>query len=86
MRLGRDAYWLIGYLLAVAVTYVGTQYACSRGVVAPVVPGALALISGAVVRGIALVTARRYGHAWAGLVVAGPGIVSVGLGLANLVR
>lgn len=86
MRLGRGAYWLIGWLLTVAVTYAGTQYARGQGIVAPAVPGAATLILGVVLCVVGLVLARRVGRQWEGLLVAGLGILSVGLGLANLLR
>ena len=86
MRLGRGVHWLLGYLLAVAVTYVGTQYARGSGLVAPVVPGPAALITGALLCSLGLILARRFGRTWAGMLVGGLGILSVGLGLANLVR
>jgi hypothetical protein len=86
VRLGRGAYWALGWLLTIVVTYVGTQYARSRGVVAPVVSGPAPLVFGALLCGIGVAIARRTGREWAGVVVAGFGIVSFGLGLANLVR
>jgi hypothetical protein len=36
--------------------------------------------------GVGLTMARRFGRQWAGLLVAGLGILSVGLGVANIVR
>jgi hypothetical protein len=86
MRLGRGLYWLIGYLFSVAVTYAGTQYARSRGGVAPIVPGAAALVVGAVLCGIGIVLARRFGRQWEGVLVGGLGVLGVALGLANLLR
>jgi len=86
MRPGRVAYWLLGWLLSVVATYVGTGYAGSRGLVAPVVPGLPTLILGVVLCGVGLTMARRFGRQWAGLLVAGVGILSVGLGVANTVR
>jgi hypothetical protein len=86
VRLSRGVYWILGWLLTVAATYVGTQYARSLGLVAPVVPGLVALIGGAVLCGVGVVMARRPGPHWAGVVIAGMGILSVGLGIANLVR
>jgi hypothetical protein len=59
MRVGRGAYWVIGWLLTLVATYAGTQYARSRGLVAPVVPGAVAVVFGAVLCGIGLTLARR---------------------------
>jgi hypothetical protein len=86
MRIGRGAYWVIGWLLTAVATSFGTQYARSRGLVAPVVPGAVAVVFGAALCGIGLMLARRFGRKWAGVLVGGLGVVSVGLGLANLVR
>jgi len=83
---GSSAYWLLGWLLSVVATYIGTQYARSRGVVAPVIPGPAALVLGVVLCSAGLVVARRFGRNWGGLVIAGIGILSIGLGLANLVR
>ena len=37
-------------------------------------------------RGLGLAMARRFGRKWEGVLLGGLGIVSVGLGLANLVR
>ena len=86
VRLGRGAYWILGWLLTIVIIYAGTQYLRSRGLAAPVVAGPAAIAVGAVLCGVGLTLARRYAHSWAGLVVAGLGILSVGLGLANLVR
>jgi len=85
VRRGSSAYWLLGWLLTVVATYIGTQYARSRGMVAPVLPGLPALIVGASLCGIGLVVARRFGRLWPGVLVGGMGILCIGLGLANLV-
>jgi uncharacterized protein YqgC (DUF456 family) len=77
---------MLGWLLTVVATYVGTEYARSRGVVAPVVPGPAALFAGVLLCALGLILARRFGQTWAGVLVGGLGILSVGLGLANLVR
>jgi hypothetical protein len=86
MHLGRGAYWTLGWLVTVVVVYVGTQYARSSGLATPVVPGGVALVVGAVLCGIGLTLARRFGRQWEGVLVGGLGVLSVGLGLANLVR
>ena len=86
VNLGRNAYWLLGWLLTIIAVYIGTQYARARGLVVPVVPGSVLLILGAVLCAIGFAIARRFGRPWAGVLVGGLGIVSVGLGLANLVR
>jgi hypothetical protein len=86
VRPSRGAYWILGWLLTVVATYIGIQYARSRGVIAPVVPGLPTLIVGAVLCGIALVVVRRFGRRWPGVLVGGMGILCIGLGLANLVR
>jgi hypothetical protein len=86
IRPGRVAYWLLGWLLTVVATYVWTGFARSRGLVAPVVPGLPTLIVGVVLCGVGLTMARRFGRQWAGLLVGGLGILSVGVGVANVVR
>ena len=86
MRLGRSTYWTLGWLLTLVAVYLGTQYARSNGVVTPVVPGTVAVVVGAVLCGTGLTLDRRFGRQWAGVLVGGLGIVSIGLGLANLVR
>ena len=85
MRRGSSAYWLLGWLLTVVATYVGTQYARSRRIVAPVLPGLPALVVGVVLCGIGLLVARRFCRLWPGVLVGGMGILCIGLGLANLV-
>ncbi len=85
VRRGSSAYWLLGWLLTVVATYVGTQYARSRGIVAPVLPGLPALVVGVVLCGIGLLVARRLGRPWPGVLVGGIGILCIGLALANLV-
>ena len=51
MHLGPRAYWTPGWLLTIVAIYVGTQYARNRGVVAPVVPGGVAVVVGVVLAG-----------------------------------
>ena len=79
-------YWILGWLLTLAAIYLGIQYARGRGLVAPVVPGPAALLASALLCALGLILARRFGQTWAGVLVGGLGILSVGLGLANLVR
>ena len=86
VHLGRGTYWVLGWLLTLLVTYVGTQYSRSQGVAMPAVPGAVALVFGAALCGVGLAMARRFGRKWEGVLIGGLGIMSVGLGLANLVR
>jgi len=86
VHLGRGTYWVLGWLLTLLVTYVGTQYSRSQGVAMPAVPGAVALVFGAALCGLGLAMARRFGRKREGVLLGGLGIVSVGLGLANLVR
>ncbi len=86
MHFGPRANWTLGWLLTIVAIYVGTEYGRSRGVVAPIVPGGVAVVVGVVLVGAGLIIARRFRRAWAGVVIGGLGIVSVGLGLANLVR
>ena len=85
-RMGRGSYWIVGWLLTVGTVFLATQYARTLGATAPVVPGVPAIAIGGVLCGIGLILTRRFGRPWVGLLIAGLGIVSVGLGLANLVR
>ena len=84
--MGRGSYWIVGWLLTVAAVFLATQYFPTLGVTAPVVPGVPAMAIGGVLCGIGLILARRFGRRWVGLLIAGLGILGVGLGLANLVR
>jgi uncharacterized protein YqgC (DUF456 family) len=86
MRLGRGAYWIIGWLLTLVATYAGTQHTRSRGAVTPAVPGTVAVVVGAALCGIGLAIARRSGRHWAGVLIGGIGILCIGIGLANLLR
>jgi hypothetical protein len=86
MRLGGGAYWTLGWLLTLVAVYLGTPYARGRGLVAPVVSGPAALRAGALLCALGLILARRFGQTWAGVLVGGLGIVSLGVGLTNLVR
>jgi len=86
MHLGPRTYWSLGWLLTIVAIYVGTQIARSLGVLAAVVPGGVAVVVGVVLAGLGLIIARRFRRRWVGVAVGGLGIVSVGLGLVNLVR
>ena len=77
---------MLGWLLTLLVTYVGTQYSRSQGVAMPAVPGAVALVFGAALCTLGLAMARRFGRRWPGVLVGGVGILCIGIGLANLVR
>ncbi len=81
--MNRLATYGVTWLIAVAGTLLGFTFLPRTGAPALPVPALPVLVLGACLCVAGAVIATRYRHQWIGLAFGGPGIVLIGLAVAN---